>query len=337
MSSAPVPGRRWLLLLHQLPPKPDYLRVKIWRRLQRIGAVAIKNSVYVLPRTDQAAEHFQWILREIESSGGEASVCEAAFVTGLSDSQIEALFRVAREADYAAVSEEARELLRRAPATGAADAPGRAELEAALARLRRRLSEIGAIDFFGAPARQVADAALARVEARMRPAKPSAARSARGGKSPGKAAHTWVTRRGLHVDRIASAWLIRRFIDRRARFRFVEGQAYQPRPGEVRFDMFEGEYTHEGDRCTFETLIARFELDDPGLRALAEMVHDIDLADGKFARPETAGFERLIDGITRAHVDDDIRIAQGGALLDGFYRSFQAEGAAAKRRPRRSK
>src|SRR5262250_55026 len=106
---------RWLLLIHQIPPKPDYLRVKIWRRLQRIGAVAIKNSVYVLPRSDQAAEHFHWILREIEASGGEASVCEAAFVTGLSDGRIEALFRAAREADYAAVAAEAEELLRRSP------------------------------------------------------------------------------------------------------------------------------------------------------------------------------------------------------------------------------
>jgi hypothetical protein len=337
VSSPSVPGRRWLLLLHQLPPKPDYLRVKIWRRLQRIGAVAIKNSVYVLPRTDQTAEHFQWIVREIEGSGGEASVCEAAFVTGLSDGQIEALFRAAREADYAAASEEAQELLRRAPAARAADASGRAELEAALARLHRRLGEIGAIDFFGAPARQVAEAALARLEARIRPPKQRAGRSAGSGGSRRKAARTWVTRRGVHVDRIASAWLIRRFIDPRARFRFVEDKAYQPRPGEVRFDMFEAEYTHEGDRCTFETLVARFDLDEPGLRPLAEMVHDIDLADGRFARPETAGFERLIDGITRTQVDDEDRIAQGAALLDGFYQSFQHEAAPAGRRQARPK
>jgi len=299
--------------------------------------VAIKNSVYVLPRTDQAAEHFQWIVREVEASGGEASVCEAAFVSGLSDGQIEALFRAAREADYAAVSEEAQELLRRTPGARAADTPGPAEHEAALARLRRRLNEIGAVDFFGAPARPVAEAAIERVEARIRPPKQRAGRSARGGESRRKPARTWVTRRGVHVDRIASAWLIRRFIDPRARFRFVEDRGYQPRPGEVRFDMFEAEYTHEGDRCTFETLVARFQLDEPGLRALAEMVHDVDLADGKFARPETAGFERLIDGITRTQVDDADRIAQGAALLDGFYRSFQSEVAPARRRPVRSK
>src|SRR5438067_10094157 len=92
---------RWLLLIHQLPPKPDYFRVKIWRRLQRIGAVAIKSSVYVLPYTDQATEDFQWLRREIVAGGGEASVCQAAFVDGLSDGQIEALFRAQRDAEYA--------------------------------------------------------------------------------------------------------------------------------------------------------------------------------------------------------------------------------------------
>jgi len=146
----------------------------------------------------------------------------------------------------------------------------------------------------------------------------------------------WVTRRGVHVDRIASAWLISRFVDHKARFRFVGEQPYQPKANEVRFDMFEGEYTHEGDRCTFETLIARFELTQPGLQALAEMVHDIDLADGKFGRAETAGLERLIDGITRAHVDDDERIAHGSILFDDFLRSFEHE-TGPKKRPARSR
>jgi len=325
VTPTPATGRRWLLLLHQLPPKPDYLRVKIWRRLQRIGAVAIKNSVYVLPHSDQAVEHFQWILREIEASGGEASVCEAAFVTGLSDSQIETLFRAAREADYAAVSEEAGEILR---ATG-----GRLELEPAATRLRRRIGEIAAIDFFNSSSRKAAEAALGRIEARMAPPKSCRSRPAATGARKLKRRGTWVTRRGVHVDRIASAWLIRRFIDRAARFKFVDDRPYQPRPGELRFDMFEAEYTHEGDRCTFETLVSQFGLSHPGLRPIAEMVHDIDLKDAKFARPETAGFERLIDGITRTHPSDEDRIAQGATLLDGFYQSFELEAARERRTP----
>jgi hypothetical protein len=312
--------------MHQLPPKPDYFRVKIWRRLQRMGAVAIKSSVYALPRTDQTAEQFQWILREIVAGGGEGSVCEAAFVDGLSDTQVEAIFRGAREADYAALVEEIDDLMRRAPAGRARESPQGADLEVATARLRRRLGEIMAIDFLAAPARRSAVLALETLEARLRPAEPTARRP----RAPftgtkRKANQMWVTRRGVHVDRIASAWLIRRFIDKKARFRFVEeGRGeYHPRTGEVRFDMFQGDYTHEGDRCTFETLLGRFGLERPGLRMIAEIVHDIDLRDGKFGRPETAGLERLINGIARRYPSDEDRIERGMAVLDDFFEAFE--------------
>jgi len=123
----------------------------------------------------------------------------------------------------------------------------------------------------------------------------------------------------VYIDRVASAWLIRRFIDSQARFRFVEERSHRPAAGEVRFDMFDAEYTHEGELCTFEVLLSRFGLDDSALRAVGEMVHDIDLRDGKFARPETAGLERVIDGITRKHAKDQERLAQGAAVLDALY------------------
>ncbi len=314
-------GPRWILLLHQLPPKPDYARVKIWRQLQRVGAVAIKNSVYVLPRSDQSAEHFQWILREIRAAGGEGSVCEAVFVDGLSDAQIEGLFRAAREADYAAIAGEIEEVARNAPARRSLPDATRLDVEAAIGRIRRRLADVGAIDHFGAPAREVAHAALERLEGRIR-RRPAPARAAARSVAK-KGGRVWVTRRGVFVDRIASAWLIKRFIDPRARFRFVEERDYAPRAGEIRFDMFEAEYTHEGDRCTFETLIARFGLDDRALDAVAEMVHDIDLRDERFGRPETAGFERLLSGLVRKHSSDEDRLTEGWTIVEGFYRAFQ--------------
>jgi hypothetical protein len=314
--------RRWLLLIHQLPSKPDYLRVKIWRRLQRIGAVTLKGSVYALPHSEQAAEHFQWLVREIGAAGGEASVCEAAFVDGLTDGQIEALFRAARDSEYAAVAGEAEELLRGVPAGRSLDAPARSEVESAMSRLRRRLAEIAAIDFFGAPSRQLVEAALQRLERRLSPAAKRQSESAGNATQSRKRGQTWVTRQGVYIDRIASAWLIRRFIDPQARFRFVES-SHRPGAREVRFDMFDAEHTHEGDLCTFEVLLARFGLDDPGLRALGEMVHDIDLKDGKFARPETAGLERVIDGITRKVLKDQERLAQGGAVLDALYEALR--------------
>ena len=238
----------WLLLIHQLPPKPDYFRVKIWRRLQTIGAIAIKNSVYVLPFNDEAMEDFQWLRREITAGGGEATVCRASFVDGMSDRQMEAFRPLA---DHGAASE-------RLPGTG---------------------------------------------------------------KAPmNKRGRTWVTRPDVHVDRIASAWLIRRFIDPKARFAFGE-----PKAGMVRFDRFDGDYTYEGDRCTFETLLKRFGLDkDSGLRAIGEMVHDLDCKDGKFERHETPGFERMIAGVVKRNPKDDARIARGAELLDTLYESFPA-------------
>ena len=160
---------RWLLLIHQIPPKPDYFRVKIWRRLQKIGAVAIKNSVYVLPRSEQALEDFQWILREVSKGGGDASICEAGFVEGLSDEQVVAMFRAARDADYATLAEEAREVLRHFPASPTISDERRGELESGLARLGRRLEEVIAIDFFHANGRETAEALIGEIEARLRP------------------------------------------------------------------------------------------------------------------------------------------------------------------------
>jgi hypothetical protein len=307
---------RWLLLIHQIPPVPAYLRVKIGRRLQQVGAIAIKNSVYCLPNGEQAHEDLQWVVREIGEGGGNASIVEARFIDGLSGGDVEGLFRAARDADYAAVSEAARRL-------GDELAKG-AKIDADLARLRKRMTEIEALDFFVADGRQTAGALVAELEKLVEPAPDSRERKApRKTVEPGR---TWVTRKGVKVDRIASAWLIRSFIDPRARFKFVAGQGYRPRAGELRFDMFEGEYTHEGDRCTFEVLVQRFGLDNPALHRVAEVVHDVDLKDGKFGRAEAAGIERLVAGLAAATQDDDARLAQGAPFFACLRESFARSG-----------
>src|SRR5260370_19329962 len=159
----------WLLLIHNLPPKPDYFRVKIWRRLQRIGAVAIKNSVYAMPRTDQTLEDLQWTLREIKEGGGDASICEAGFLQGLSNEQVEALFHAARDADYAAIAEEAKESLRKFPAGKPLDEGRAGAPEADGTRLTRRLNEAVAIDFFDSLGRQIAEGLAASLEQRPSP------------------------------------------------------------------------------------------------------------------------------------------------------------------------
>jgi hypothetical protein len=245
--------RRWLLLIHQLPPKPDYVRVKIRRRLRHLGAVPVKKTVYALPYGDESLEDFEWLRREIEADGGTAIIADAQFVEGISDEELDAMLEAERSDP------------------DGADSPR--------------------------------SSAIDRVQ-------------------PGR---VWVTREAVNVDRIASAWLIRRFIDAEARFKFVPARGYQKRPSELRFDMFEAEYTHVGEDCTFQTLVRRFGLTDRGLRAIGEIIHDIDCKDDQFNRPETAGTAALIRGIVQAYDDDHKRIERGSAMLDDLYEFFRKQ------------
>ncbi|HET7881782.1 MAG TPA: chromate resistance protein ChrB domain-containing protein [Acetobacteraceae bacterium] len=293
----------WLLLLHQLPARPAYTRVKLWRRLQALGAIAVKNAVYALPAGPQAQEDFEWVLKEIGEGGGEGLIVEARLIDGLTDDAARALFNTAREADYRALAKEIRAIEKEASPTQ-------------VARLRAEAKRIATIDFFGANGREDVEARLAALSA--------------GGAATGAAPRSlvpergqvWVTRRDVHVDRIGSAWLIRRFIDTEAVFKFVPAKGYRPCKGEIRFDMFDAEYTHEGDRCTFEVLLQRSGRDDPALTAISEIVHDIDLKDGKFARVEAGGIAALIDGLARADLTDMERVEQGGQLFDNLYALF---------------
>jgi hypothetical protein len=316
---------RWLLLIHQIPPKPAYFRAKVGRRLQRVGAVAIKNSVYVAPLTEALHEDLQWVAREIASEGGEATLCKATFVEGLRDDQIEALFHASRDADYGQLAEEARSIAGALPPRLARDDDRREALEADLARLRKRMAEIVAIDFFAASGRVAAASAIEALERRLlrRSREPEGASEEARPRREDYQSRTWVTRKNVHVDRIASAWLIRRFLDPDARFSFVAGQGYRSKTGEVTFDMYEGDFTHVGDACTFETLVERFDLQEAGLRTIAEIVHDIDVKDGKFGRPESAGVAALIAGIALAERDDDARIQLGTRVFDALLALYR--------------
>jgi len=314
----------WLLLIHQLPAKPAYLRVKIWRRLQDLGAIAVKNAVHALPMNEETQEDFEWLLREIVEGGGEAFVCEARLIDGLSDEDVRRLFEQARDADYEELANEARALSKSLRAKPTSEAV--AELRTQVARLHKRLADVVSIDFFGAIGRETAEGLVRGLEARLSEdesvtdkvtveSTESDVGTLRG--------RIWVTRQGVHVDRIASAWLIRRFIDPDARFKFVSGKGYRPDAGELRFDMFQAEFTHEGDKCTFEVLLERGGLKEPALRAIAEIIHDIDLKDSKFGRTEVAGIRTLIEGIGMATKDDSERIARGSEVFNNLYEYFR--------------
>jgi hypothetical protein len=313
---SPRKPQKWLLLVHQIPPKPSYFRAKVGRRLAKIGAVPIKNSVYVLPHTEQAQEDFQWATREIIAEGGDATLCAASLVEGMRDEQVEALFHAARQADYAQLAEDARAVI--AETSAKPDEQERAQIEAHLARLTKRMQEIAAVDFFSAPGREAAESLVATLAKRARGDHKKTTAAPQSVKRSEYQKRTWVTRKNVHVDRIASAWLIKRFIDDKPTFKFVEAKGYAPKPSEVTFDMFEATFTHVGDRCTFEVLVEQFGLRESGLRAIAEIVHDIDIKDGKFNRPEAPGVASLVAGIAVLHRDDSERIAVGSSMLDAL-------------------
>ncbi len=316
----PNDSEKWLLFIHQLPPKPNALRVKIWRRLQQVGAVAIKPSVYALPISEQSREDLSWILKEIVEGGGDGSISEVRFLEGLDDEQVINLFQAARKSDYEKILQEANQLLK-TWSSGQIDPQDPAmKGPAQMSKLQRRLDEVTAIDFFPTPERETVRILLKDLAAQGSGALSDApAEEETVNKLKGK---TWVTRGNIFVDRIACGWLIRRFIDNEAVFKFVRGTPGL-KPGELRFDMFQGEFTHEGDRCTFEVMIRRLQLRDRALVPLAEIVHDIDLKEKKYGRSETDGFGALLTGLVASHPDDDQRLEEGCRLFDNLYAYFQ--------------
>jgi hypothetical protein len=303
-----------------IPSKPASIRVRIWRRLQAIGAVCLRGAVYALPNREECVELFEWVDRELRELGGQASLCEGRFVDSGTDDDIERRFTDARGADYAEIVEAAKPLLAKLKAKRVPPERIGAMIDQH-AKLTHRLAEIVAIDYLDTGGRPAAEAMLDSISRALptnssEPTTPPLEVVAR------PRAATWVTRTGVHVDRIASAWLIRRFIDPQARLKFVSAKGYEQEPGELRFDMFEAEFTHIGDRCTFEVLIERMDLRDPALVAIGEIVHDLDLLDDKFGREETPGIRSTIDGICTVARDDEQRIAAATPMLDGLHSHF---------------
>ncbi len=324
MESSPP---RWLLLLHQIPPKPAYFRAKIQRRLKRLGALAVKNSAYLLPATNETLEDFQWLAGEIRSEGGDAWLFSTELLSGFTDANLERAFTEAITEDYRALVSDAAALLddRRSLSASdssdpADDGPHRKEWE----RLRKRWDAIRGRDHFGAEASEEVRTVMGEIEQTMQRSREASKPTGASSESVHEfRARTWVTRRDVKIDRIASAWLIRRFIDPAARFLFVDGAHHEPRPAEVRFDMFEGEFTHRGPRCTFEVLLVDIELNDPVLAEIAEIVHEIDLKDDLYGRSESAGIAAVIEGLVLSEPDDVRRIEEGGAILDRLYEQLR--------------
>jgi len=323
----------WLLLIFQLPSRHSPARVKVWRRLQRIGAVLLKNSAWAMPESDEAREDLEWLKAEIVASGGEAMVLVGHTPQQATQDEIVAAFRDARTRDFEALRKDATKLLQRwsrrlsgrsakASGRGVTDlqSAGRA-LPQALRRIRERARELDAIDFFRSPSNDEVAQLVAQLE-----------RHARRGQAMKFTTETdgatlavkdfkkkvWVTRPRPGVDRMASAWLIRRAIDPNATFVFRT----KPRGSEIPFDMYTGDFGHHGERCTFETLAARFALRDPAVASIAQIVHDLDMKEARYNRPEAPAIGRLVDGLRQMHKDDGALLEQGITIFEALSRSF---------------
>ncbi len=315
-------ARHWLLLVHQLPTSPSNLRVRTWRRLQHIGAIPVKQAVYVLPDSPEAREDFAWLKTEIESARGQATVFAADTIDGWAEDTLIEEFRRSTEGAYRALAQEIEQAL------GRLDSPRRVRGRRAssVSRLndifRQRFAAIERTDFFGSAGRDRAVLLIEQVATRLNPGSGRATAESGSRKVADYRGRLWVTRPRPGVDRMASAWLITRFIDPDARFGFVHER--QPiAAGALPFDMFGVEFSHHGDRCTFETLCDIFGLDGGALRRLSAIVHDLDFKDDRVHAAESPAVAALITGLRLAHSDDDVLLGHGMTMFDALYRAFE--------------
>ena len=297
----------WLLLLLRLPATHKAERVAIWRKLKKSGAIQIQTSTYVLPDEPARYELFQWLTQEIRSAGGDATLVRAREIEGLPNEKLIELFNTARAKEYATLRESLRRALSHRRKTRSLPAVGDN-----LDRVRKQFREIRQTDFFNCPRAQDVEMLLRKMEG-TQPGEASvskvATRDYRG--------RTWVTRPRPEIDRVGSGWLIRKFVDPKAKFIFAKRIPANGRA--VSFDMLDAEFSHHGEDCTFETLLKRFRIQDKAANKIGEMIHDADLDDEKFQRTECIGIDRVLKGWAREGISDQEILRRGLQCFDGLY------------------
>jgi hypothetical protein len=296
----------WLLLLLRLPATHKAERVAIWRRLKKSGAIQIQTSTYVLPDEPTRYESFQWLTQEVRSAGGDATLVRAPEIEGLPNEKLIELFNTARAKEYAALRELLRALSDRRIKRSSSTIIGK------LDRVRRQFREIRQTDFFNSPRAQDVEMLLRKME-QEQPTETAfpkiVSRNYRG--------RTWVTRPRPEIDRVGSAWLIRKFIDPKAKFIFAKKIPANGRT--VSFDMLDAEFSHHGEDCTFETLLKRFRIRDKIIHKMGEMIHDADLDDDKFERTECIGIDRVLKGWAREGISDQEILRRGFQCFDALH------------------
>ncbi|HEY6904841.1 MAG TPA: chromate resistance protein ChrB domain-containing protein [Candidatus Acidoferrales bacterium] len=309
MAIATFDGAAWLLLTFTLPTKSASQRVQVWRKLQRYGAIPLGNSGYLLPNNPATQERFEWLATAIRKFAGEASVVKVQSIDNLSTPQLVGRFAEARARDYQELIRELRKIL---SSRGGRGTPGR------LSRLRARFLEIAQVDFFNSPLQKRVEELLARADASPAPTEETVKADPRE-----YVGRVWITRPRPGIDRSASAWLIQRFIDKKARFIF--GPEDDVPRGAVPYDMFHGGFGHRGEDCTFETLQKQFRIRDRKVRVIGEIIHDADLFDEKFGRKEGFGIDGALNGWAKQGVPDSELLRRGMQLVEGLYHSVSGK------------
>lgn len=296
------------------------------RRLQQIGALGLKNSAYLLPENDETLEDTQWLCQEIKQEGGEVWLFRVELISGLTNESLVEAFCAIRNQDYSELLEVGKKLLQnlteQTEMSQLLDSTIEPDYDQQWRKLNRHYQEVKRIDFFNASGQKDLEEIMNSIDNILHKKTKAIANKPL---LVDLKSRTWVTRRGIKIDRIACVWLIERFIDPQAKFRFVDLDTYSHQATEIRFDMFEGEFTHEGDQCTFEVLLNHIASNDLALKAVGEVIHDIDLKDGKYQRPEAIGILQVIEGILLRHKDDLKRLEEGKNIFESLYTRFSSQ------------
>ncbi len=321
-----APAQEWLLIFYSVPSHPVSARMKIWRKLAKAGAVQLKGAVYILPANDEHEELFQWIIGEVKSLGGDGAFVRTPVIETIPDPDVRALFNSQRDAEYRELDKSLDGLERKVQSSRKSAVAGvRESVSGTLASVRKSFEEISGRDFFNSPGGKETVKRMRSLEAALKGLQePDTTKPAPLTRKDLKAFRRkiWVTRKRPFIDRMASAWLIRRFVDTEAKFRFVaDANAAAIAPGEVAFDMQGGEFTHHGDLCTFEVMVRSFGIKDKAVRKIAEIVHDLDLKDDRYGNAAGSGIEEVLTGIRKTVRDDADMLEKGMAVFEMMYQS----------------
>lgn len=324
---------KWILITHQIAHDAPNLRVKVWRDLKKHGAVLFKNAVYVLPYNKQHEEIMQWLCKQIKDSGSDASLFVTESLDKKQDEEIIKTFHEVCDKEYLTLITACDDVLKKIEqieGTEGITANIVYDFKKRLGEIIKNTEDIARIDFFSAPQKE-------RVSQKIELIRQKLERWSKSPKREPRAIHKiyrvkdyvgkkWITRKDVYIDRIASAWLIRRFIDPKAKFVFLAKNTDKIPNDTIPFDMYGAEFTHHGDDCTFETLIKAFDLQDPALQPIAEIVHDIDLRNNKYDRKETEGIEQIIKGLKQQYKGDNKLLEKGMEIFDILYQCYTSSG-----------